>query len=333
MKSSSARNVRVKRVGMIGLALAALGANALSAYAAESFPSRPVRVITPYGAGGSYDLIARLISQRLAEQVGQQVLVDNRPGAAGRLGMEIATKANPDGYNLVVVGNTQVIAPIVYQKVPYSLDNNFTPVSMVATITNTLVVYPGVQARSVKEFVALTKAKPGSVSFGSGGTGGITHLAGELFKSMSGADITHVPYKAGIGATNAALGGEVQMIFLNAFSATPLIKAGKLRGLATTGAKRSSHLPDLPTLDEVGYKGYELVEFHSLMLPAATPPELIARWNAEVRKALDSADVREKLALQAAEPAASSPAELRKRLQAEHQKYADIVRSVGIKPE
>jgi tripartite-type tricarboxylate transporter receptor subunit TctC len=300
--------------------------------AAETYPTRTIRLITPYGAGGSYDLIARLMAQRLGEQLGTQVLVDNRPGAAGRIGMAVAQKSNPDGYNLVVIGNNQVIAPIVYENTSYDLQRDFAPIGMVATITHALVVNPALPANSVQELVALSRAKPATIRFGSGGTGGSTHLAGEMFKEVSKADITHVPYKAGIGATNATVSGEIQMTFLNAFGALPLIKTGRLRGLTTTGLKRSPLMPDLLTLVEAGYK-YELVEFHGLSAPAGAPASLIARLDGEVRKALGHADTREKLVAQAAEPAPGSPADFRAFLVAEHRKVAAIVKSVGIKPE
>lgn len=313
-------------------AAALLGTFGAPASAAE-YPGRALRLIVPYGAGGSYDLIGRLIAQKLSEQLGQQVVVDNRPGAAGRIGMDIAVKSPPDGYNLIVIGNTQVIAPIVYGKAPYDIHRDIAPLSTVATITNTLVTHPGVPAKSVSEFVAFTKVKPNTVQYGSGGTGGITHLAGELFKSMSGADINHVPYKAGALATNAAVGGEVQMVFLNAFSAIPHIQASRLRGLAVTGLQRSRYLPQLPTLDEAGLKGYELVEFHGLATPRATPAAIVNRLNAEVATALTASDLKEKLTQQAAEPAPSKPEEFGAMLKTEHEKYARIVSAVGIKAE
>ena len=300
---------------------------------AQGYPSRPIRLITPYGAGGSYDLIARIVAQKLADQVGQPVIVDNRAGASGRIGMEAAVKAAADGYTLVTVGNSQVIVPLVYGKAPYDLARDITPITTTATITNTLIVNPSVPARTVTELVALSKSKPNSMRFGSGGTGGITHLMGEFFKSMSGADITHVPYKAGIGSVNATLGGEIEMIFLNAFQAAPLIQSGKLRGLAVTSLQRSRFLPALPTLDESGLKGYEVLEFHSLAAPQGLPPAVLKRLHSEIATAATSRDVVEKLTHQAAEPAVRSPQQFRDFIKAEHDKYERIVKTVGIKPE
>lgn len=306
---------------------------ATSVATAQGYPARPIRLIAPYGAGGSYDLIARIVAQKLSEQVGQPVVVDNRAGASGRIGMEAAVKAAADGYTLVTIGNSQVIVPLVYGKAPYDLARDITPITTTATITNTLIVNPSVPARTVGELVALSKSKPNSMRFGSGGTGGITHLMGEFFKSMSGADITHVPYKAGIGSVNATLGGEIEMIFLNAFQAAPLIQSGKLRGLAVTSLQRSRFLPALPTLDESGLKGYEILEFHSLAAPRGLAADVLKRLHSEVAAAATSRDVVEKLTHQAAEPAVRSPEQFRAFIKTEHDKYERIVKTVGIKPE
>ena len=300
---------------------------------AQQYPTRPVRLIAPYGAGGSYDLIARILALKMGEQMGQQVIVDNRPGAAGRIGMEILVKSAPDGYTLATVGNSQVIVPIVYGKAPYDLAKDITPITTTATITNTLVVNPSLPLKTVGDLVAYSKNKPHSVRFGSGGTGGITHLMGEFFKSMSGSDITHVPFKAGILSVNATLGGEIEMIFLNGFQAAPLIQSGKLRGLAVTSLQRSRFLPQLPTLDESGLKGYEVLEFHSLVAPVGLPQPLLKRLHAEIVKAVSSKDVVDKLTAQAAETSTRSPEALRAFIKTEHDKYDRIVKTVGIKPE
>src|SRR5688572_4343316 len=269
--------------------------------ATPSYPNRPIRFIAPYGAGGSYDLIARLYAQKLGEQMGQQVIVDNRVGASGRIGMEIAVKASPDGYTMFTVGNTQVIVPLVYGKAPYDLARDIAPLTTTATIVNVLAVNPSLPAKTTAELVALSKAKPNTIRFGSGGTGGVTHLMGEYFKALSGADATHVPYKAGILSINATMSGEVQMVFLNGFNATPLVQSGRLRALGVTSLKRSRYFPTVPTLDEAGLKGYELQEFHSVALPRGTPPAVVKRLHAELTKAMASADLVEKLNLQGAE--------------------------------
>lgn len=301
--------------------------------AADSYPDRPLRIISPYGAGGSYDVIARIMAQKLGEQLGQQVVVDNRPGATGRIGMELGVKATPDGYSLITIGSSQTIAPSVYISVPYDLSRGIAPIMMFATITNTLIIHPSVPAHSVSEFVALAKAKPGSMRYGSGGTGGITHLAGELFNRLAGTDITHIPYKAGALASIALLGNEVQMNILNMLNSLPHIQSGKLRALAVTGLKRSQYQPALPTLDESGLKGYEVLEFHSLAFPGGTPKAIVTRMNSELAKALASDDVKQKLSQQAAEPTTTTPEQFGAFLLAEQAKYARIVKAIGLKPE
>lgn len=300
---------------------------------AQTYPDRPIRFILPYSPGGSYDAVARLIGHALADKWGQQVVVENRPGAAGRIGMELAVKATPDGYSLIMLGNNQTITPSVYRTVPYNLERDIDPVGMVATINNVLVVHPSVPAGSVAELLALAKSKPGTINFASGGTGGITHLAGELFKSMTGANIVHVPFKGGAFAVTGVVSGETQMMLLNMLNSVPHIKANRLRGLAVTSIKRSAYLPNLPTLDESGLKGYEIVEWYAVAVPAKTPKQIIAKLSDEITRIADSADTKEKLARQNAEVAPGTPQQLRAFLKADLAKYAKIVTNAGIKPE
>lgn len=310
-----------------------LGAGMVGAVSAQGYPNRPLRLLAPYGAGGSYDGLARVIGARLGEQLGQQVIVDNRPGATGRIGMAVAVKMPPDGYNLLILGNAQAVAPSVYVKVPYDLAKDIVPLTMIGIITMVLVIHPSVNAHSVQELIALSKAKPGTIRFGSGGTGGMMHLAGELFKSMAGADGQHVAYKSAAQATNANVGGEIEMNVLNMTNAAPQVRAGRLRGLGVTSLKRSQFLPNLPTLDESGVKGYEIVEFYALALPAGTPKGLISRLHAEVLKAVDSSDVKEKYVHLSAEPVTMTPEQTWAFILDEQKKYARIVKEVGIKPE
>ena len=304
-----------------------------TASAAENYPNRPLRIVAPYGAGGSYDIVSRTLAQKLAEQLGQQIVVDNRPGATGRIGMEIGVKATPDGYTMITVGSSQVIAPSVHVNVPYDLARSIAPIMLHGTISYALVIHPSLPAQSVAEFVALSKAKPGSLRYGSGGTGGITHLAGELFNSLTGADITHVPYKSGALATNALLGNEVQMNVLNMLNALPHIQSGRLRGLGVTGMKRSQFLPALPTLDEAGARGYEMIEFHGFAFPGGTPRAIVLRMNAELAKALKSDDLKQRLSQQAVDPTITTPEEFGAYLLAEQAKYAKIVKAIGLKPD
>ncbi len=305
-------------------------ANSVSA--ADTWPSRPLRLILPYGAGGSYDAIARVIAGQAGEQIGQQIIVDNRPGAAGRIGMEAAVKSQADGYTLVVIGNSQAIVPSVHLNVPYDLARDLDYVSMVATVTNAVVIHPGVPVNTIKEFVALSRAKPGSLRFGSGGAGSSGHLAGELFRSMSGADITHIPYKSAALATTALLGNEVQVYIANLVNAVPQIQSSRLRALAVTSLQRSTMLPGVPTLDETVAKGYEMVEFHGIAAPRGTPSAVVVRLNQEIEKALASPDIRTRLAGQGAEPAASKPQAFRQFVLAEKDKLARIVQTIGLKP-
>ena len=325
-------HVRLLRSGSIG-AVALLFFAAVGAWGAQDYPSRPLRLLTPYGAGGSYDGLSRVMADKLTEQFGQQFIVDNRPGASGRIGMAIGVKLAPDGYNLLMIGNTQTIAPSVYGSVPYDLERDFDGLSMVATITNVLVVNPDVPARSVQEFVSLAKSKPGTIRFGSGGTGGITHLAGEYFKSMTGTNLIHVPYKFGAQAMNAVVGGEIEMNILNMLNAAPHVRSGRLRGLGVSGLKRSPFLPDLPTLDEAGIRGYEIVEFYSMVVPAKTPPALVRRLHAEVIKAVNSDKLKDRFKNLSSEPVTASPAETKAYILREKAKYAKIVKEVGIKAD
>ena len=325
------RTGRSKRWLIACLALAGLAPCA--AGAAEVYPNRVIKIVIPYGAGGSYDVLARIIGQKIGEQMGQQVVVDNRLGAAGRIGMEFAVKSPPDGYTLVAIGNSQVIVPSVHLNVPYDLRKDVAPVAMLGTITNTLLVSPAVPAQTVPELVALAKANPGKLLFGSGGTGGITHLAGELFKSMTRIDIVHVPFKTGSLAVTAQIGNELQINVVNLLTSLPHINAGRLRSLGVTGVKRSPYVPAMPTLDEQGVTGYDILEFHTLAVPAGTAPALVIRLNDEINKALASVQVRERMSQQNAEPATMTPDQTRAYVLAEQEKYARIVKSVGIKPD
>jgi tripartite-type tricarboxylate transporter receptor subunit TctC len=322
-------------VSIVRIALGALVACGLLAVeaGAQSYPSRPIRFILPYSPGGSYDAVARLIGLALTERWGQQVVIENRPGAAGRIGMEVGIKATPDGYSLIMLGNNQTITPSVHRIVPYDLTRDIDPVGMVATITNVLVVHPSVPAHTVAQLIALAKEKPGTINFGSGGTGGITHLAGELFKSMAGVKIVHVPFKGGFFAVMGVVGGETQMMLLNTLNAVPHVRANRLRGLAVTSLKRSGYIPELPTLDESGLKGYEIVEWYAVAVPTGTPKQIIGKLSGEITGIMNSTDMKEKLSRQNADSAPGKPEALGAFLKADLAKYARIVRDAGIKPE
>jgi tripartite-type tricarboxylate transporter receptor subunit TctC len=320
-------------LAFVASALFALGWASAAAGAEEHWPAHPLRVIVPYGVGGSYDAIARVMANQLSDQLGQQLIVDNRAGAAGRIGMDLAVKAPPTGYTLVVIGNSQAIVPSVHVNVPYNLERDFAYVSMVASVPNALLLQPAVPAQTIAEFVALAKAKPGTLRWGSGGTGSSGHLACELFRSMTGADIVHVPYKGAALAITALLANEVQAYVSNLVNAVPQVQAGKLRALAVTGLNRAAALPNVPTLNETVAKGYDMVEFHGIAAPKGTPPAIVTRLNREIAKALASADTRTRFAQQGADPAPSTPQAFERFVLAEQAKYAGIVRSIGMKPE
>ena len=320
-----------KRITAVLLAIVTgLGASVLQA---QAYPAKPVRLILPYPAGGSFDAIARLTGQKLGADWGQQLVVDNRPGAAGRIGMEFAAKAAPDGYSLVMIGNNQTIVPSVYKQVPYDLPREFAPVAMLATLTNVLVVHQSVPANSVAELISLAKAKPGTLFFGSGGTGGITHLAGELFKSMAMVDIVHVPYKGGALAVNDLIGGQIQIMLLNMLSAMPHVKSGKLKALAVTSLKRSRFAPELPTLDESGLKGFDVVEWYAVAAPARTPREIVDKLHDDFGKVMSAPDVRDQLDKMSVEVALGTSADLGAFINADLARYAKIVKDAGIPAE
>ena len=322
--------MRCARIAALLVIATGLGAGPV---VAQEYPARPVRFILPYAAGGSYDAIARMAAQKLTENWSQQVVIDNRPGAAGRIGMELAVKATPDGYSLVMLGNNQTIVPSVYKQVPYDLARDVAPIGMLATLTNVLVVHNSVPANSVAELVSLAKAKPGTINFGSGGTGGVTHLAGELFKYMTQVNIVHVPYKGGAPAMNDLVGGQLQMMLLNMLNSLPHVRAGRLKGLAVTSLQRSRYAPDLPTLDESGLKGYEIVEWYGVAAPANTPQNILVKLHSDFGKAMSAADVRERLDKQAVEVALGSSRDFGAFLKADVAKYAQIVKDAGIRPE
>jgi tripartite-type tricarboxylate transporter receptor subunit TctC len=247
--------------------------------------------------------------------------------------MELAAKAPADGYVLAVIGNSQAIVTSVYSKVPYDLARDFDYVSMVATVANALIINPGVPVQTITEFIALSKAKPGTIHFGSGGTGSSGHLGCELIRSMTGADLSHIPYKGAALAVTALLSNEVQMYISNLVNAVPLVRSGKVRALAVTGLQRSALLPGVPTLDETVAKGYDIVEFHGMAMPRGTPSAIIARLNEEITRALSIADVQVRLSAQGAEAAPSTPQAFERFVLREQAKYAKIVQSIGLKAE
>ncbi len=296
------------------------------------YPTKPIRLVVPFPPGGATDILARNVAQKLTEAWGQQVIVDNRPGAGGNIGSELVAKSAPDGYTLVMgtVG-THAINASLYAKMPYDHVKDFVPVILVAGVPNVLVVNPSVPVNSVAELIAYAKANPGKLNFASSGNGTSIHLSGELFKVMAGVQITHIPYKGSAPALQDLLGGQVQLMFDNLPPSLPLIKAGKLRALAVTSATRAAALPDVPTMAEAGLPGFEASSWFGVLAPAGTPPAIVAKLNAEIGKWLASPDAKEKLLAQGANAAGGTPEDFAKHIQAETAKWAKVVKESGAK--
>jgi tripartite-type tricarboxylate transporter receptor subunit TctC len=316
-----------------GLAVV-LACAATPAAAQGGYPSKPLRFVVPFPPGGATDIITRVIAQKLAEQVGQPVVVENRPGAGGAIGSELVAKAAPDGYTLLMATtSTHSIGPTLNPKTPYNVERDFAPVSEVATSTNVLVVSPALGAGSVKELIGIAKAKPGQLNFASSGNGTIVHLTGELFKSMAGIDIVHVPYKGTALAQPDLMSGQVSMLFDNIVSAMPNVKSGKVKALAVTGRKRSPLLSELPTVIEAGVPGFASDTYFGVFVPSATPREIVERLNRELVRAVTSPEVREHLGRQGAEPVGSTPAELAATVKADTEKWARVIRQANVRLE
>ena len=300
---------------------------------AQSYPSKPIRIIVPFAQGGAADLLSRMVAQRLQEAWGQPVVVENRTGANGNIGMEAAAKSAPDGYTLVQAPNGNIVVnPNLFQKLPYT-QKDFAPVSQIAKVENVLVVNPGVAANSVAELLALAKSQPGKISFASPGVGSQAHLAGEFLRLRGNVDLLHIAYK-GVGpALNDVLGGQVSMMFAAIPSAQPHVKAGKLRALGVASLQRSSAMPDVPTVAEQNLPGFEAVSWYSILAPAGTPREIIERINGEIARMLAQPETREKLSGIGATPIGGTPEQLAAVIQEESALYADLFKKAGIRAE
>ena len=300
--------------------------------AAQAFPAKPVKLVVPFPPGGSLDNVGRLLAQKLTEAWGQQVVVENRPGAGGNVGADAVAKSPADGYTVVMGAlSTHAVNPSLYPKMPYDAVKDFAPISNVAITPNVLIVNVDSPVRSVRDLIAFAKANPGKANFGSGSNGSAGHLAGELFKVETGTDVMHIPYKGGAPALQALLAGETQFMFDNLANAMAQVKGGRVRAIAVTTAQRSKLAPDLPTMAEAGLPGFDISTWFGLLAPAGTPPEVIAKWHADLVKALNSPDVREKMLAQGAEPAPTTPVEFAAFIAKERDKYARIVKLSGAK--
>jgi tripartite-type tricarboxylate transporter receptor subunit TctC len=298
--------------------------------AAQAYPVKPVRVVVPYAAGGNTDIVARALATRLSGVFGQQVLVDNRPGGGTNIGATFVAKAPPDGYALLMAGAANAINMTLFAKPPYSTLRDFTPVVLCVKGANVLSIHPSLPARNLKELVALAKARPGRLNFASAGIGSSNQMAGELLRMMAGIDIVHVPYKGNTPAFTDAVGGHVEMIFSGITALIPHMKSGRLRAIAIGSLRRFPAIAEVPTFDESGLKGYEAITWFGLVAPAATPKEIVGRWNAEVGRLLASAEIREAFMRDGQEPAGGTPEDFDRFLRAEIEKYAKILKAAGL---
>ena len=319
----------MRRTWLLAIALMAFAATLGTAKSETNWPTRPIRIIVGFAAGGSTDVTARIVAQALSERLGQSVIVENRPGAGGNIGAETVAKADPDGYTLLLATNGTLAAnPSLFRKLPFDVKKDLAPIALTAFIPNLLVVNPSVPANNITEFIAYAKANPGKLNFGSSGNGTSLHIAGELFNVLAGVNMTHVPYRGGALALTDLLGGQIQLMFEPVVEVIEQVRAGKVRALGVTTVKRSALLPDVPTIAE-SLPGYEITGWNGLLAPAATPSDIITRLNRATDEALHSNAIREKLAEQGSEPAGGTSAEFGAFLDSELIKWKKLVEISG----
>jgi tripartite-type tricarboxylate transporter receptor subunit TctC len=308
------------------LALAAVAAGA----AAQQYPNKPVRFVVPFVAGGPTDIQGRMLGEKLSQRLGQQFIIDNRGGANGNIGLEITAKAPPDGYTIVIATvGTWAVNPSLYKQ-PFDVTRDFAPIIQVSTSPAVLVVHPSVPARNVKELIALAKSKPGQLNYGSSGVGGLGHISGALFGLMTGTKMVHIPYKSSAPSLTDLIAGQIEVLFNNAISTVPHINSGKARALAVTSLKRMRALPDLPTLDEAGVKGYDNSSWSAVGAPAGTPKEIISKLNSELAAILKLPDIQEKSAAVGADIIGGTPEQFAAYLKSEIAKFARVVKEAKI---
>ena len=300
---------------------------------AQAYPAKPVRVIFPFPPGGPTDLLGRAIAQKLSDQMGQQFIADTRPGAGGNLGLELAAKAPPDGYTIVLSSPLVAISPSLYAKLNYDPAKDLAPIAQVAVIQNVLIVHPSVPAKTLKDLIQLARRSPGKFSFGSGGVGTTTHLAPELLQSLAKIKMVHVPYKGSGQALIGLISGDADMLIMAVPAAAGQIHARKVRALAVLSAQRSPVIPEVPTAKEAGVDNFEVPIWYGILAPAATPRDIITRLNAELTKALTAPDLKERLATAGIEPVTGTPEQFAAFIKSETARYATVIRDAGIKPE
>ncbi len=318
-------------VTLLAVPVATAWGQARGSNGAADYPGKPVRMIVPLAPGGGSDIVGRIVAQGLSQQWGQSVVVDNRPGAGSTIGTAIAARANPDGYSLLVTSSSLVIGPALYPNLWYDVIKDFDAITMLASQPSIIAVHPAVKAKTLKELIALMQAEPGRLGFGSAGQGTASHLANEQFLMSAGVKANHVPYKsAGLAAT-ALLGGEIQFMVTNMATAVPLVRSGKLRGLAVTGARRAPAVADLPTAAEAGLQGYEYTTWYGMLAPAGTPRGLVSRIQGDTVKLLQSAQIAGRFAAQGLDPQPGTPDEFAAYVKSELAKWSGVVRTAGLK--
>ena len=321
------------RLFAISLGAALFCAAVATAQAQQSYPIRPIRLVVPSSPGGGTDITARIMAPKLGEALGQQVVVENRPGAGTMIGGEVVARSAPDGYTLLMGISTLAINPAMYRKMPYDALKDFAPISQAVSLPNILVTHPSLPVKAVKELIAFSKTRPGQINFASAGVGTNPHLSMELFLSMAGLKMIHVPYKGSGQGVIDLIAGHVSVMTPSILTGLPHIKAGRLRGLGITSARRAAGAPEIPTIAEAGVPGYEAVQWFGILAPAGTPRAIIERVNREAVRVLRTPDVRERLMADGADPVGSSPEEFGAFIRAETVKWAKVIRDVGIQPE
>lgn len=315
-------------------AMAGLAALCMPLLAQAQYPNKPIRLIIPFPPGGATDILTRVLAQKLTEQLGQAVVTENRPGAGGAIGSEMTAKAAPDGYTIqMATVSTHSIGPALNPKTPYNVKRDFAPVIHMADSTNVLIVSPTLPVNNLKELIAHAKTNPGKLNFSSSGNGTIVHMTGEMFKMQTGTFVVHIPYRGTALAIPDLIAGQVSFMFDNVSSALPHVRGGKVKTFGVSQLKRSPLLPDVPTMDEAGLKGFESNTYFGVFAPAGTPAAIVQRLNAEINKALQAADFRERLAANGAEPVGGTPEQFTQVIERETVKYAAVIKRAGIKAE
>ena len=328
------RNIPMHILSVVFLVTVACAMHSAPTFPAEQpYPTKPIRLIVPFAPGGGTDITARAVAQKLSESWGQTVVADNRPGANGTIGVDLAAKSAPDGYTMTMISSSHAVNVGLYTKLPYDLLKDLTPVTQATSQPYAVVIHPSIPAKSIKEFIAYAKTKPGGINYGSSGTGGIAHLGGAWWGFISGIEMVHIPYKGGAPATLDLIGGRTQMQLGTLLLTGPHIKSGKLRVLAVTTPKRWPGTPELPTMQEAGVPGFAITQWYGMIAPAKTPPAIISKLSKEISRLLHQPDVKDKLAADGADAVGNTPEEFGAHIKAEVAKYAKLVKQVGLKAE